>query len=207
MGSPVTPKAPPARFNNVHTVDEYALPPPVGQCQCCGTHSKSRSGQLLIQEQQINMADSIRKPRGGGKDPHDDPSDDSSFNSTKDNGKGKQRDPVDDGGDEGGSSSQEDRNGRLRRRRRDDEDWKFDSRLLKPPKAYDGSDLTYFQPWLEMLKSEMMSKWMPWGSILKVLEEAGERRLIQTPLKFLTSSRRARPKDPLNRSRMSSSEY
>ena len=84
MKSLVMPKAPPARFSNVHTIDEYAPPPPAGQCQCCRVQSKSRSGQLMIQEQQVNMADSIRKPRRGGNGPQDNQSDDSSSDSNKD---------------------------------------------------------------------------------------------------------------------------
>ena len=84
--------------------------------------------------------------------------------------------PSDDGG--GGQEDDAFEGLRAHKRRTNDDDggWKFDGCLLKPPKAYDGTDLAYFQPWLEMLKSEMMSEWEPCGAVLKVLEEAGERR-------------------------------
>lgn len=64
-----------------------------------------------------------------------------------------------------------------KKKRSEEEDWRFDGRCLKPPKLHDGTDLTYFQPWLQMSKSEVMSKWAPWGEISKPLDEAGERRL------------------------------
>ena len=55
---------------------------------------------------------------------------------------------------------------------------------MKVAKPYGGSDLAYFQPWLEMIKSETMSKWEAWGDILKIMEEAGERRLDPNPVEI-----------------------
>ena len=198
----LAPKAPPARFNNgrswihdsrVRTLNDIASPSQVGQCHCCTTCS-SRSGtqQMLIQEQQLNMADSIRKPKHNRSNHDDDPSeggsgDDSHQKDRKDKTKKKYLDDVDgdDGNGFGPNDSDGDSEGSSKaRRNQNDDNWKFDSRLLKPPKVYDGTGLAYFQPWLEMLKSEMMSKWEPWGDILKVLEEAGERRLDPNPIEI-----------------------
>ena len=51
-----------------------------------------------------------------------------------------------------------------------------------------------------MLKSEMMSKWEPWGDILRAREEAGERRLDPKPdgiVAILTRSRTRRTVDQI----------
>lgn len=79
------------------------------------------------------------------------------------------------------------------RRRKIDEDdggWKFDSRLLEQPHPHDGIDLAYFQPSLEMPKSEAMSKREPCGNILKVPEEVGERRLDSQPVVIVDVGRK-----------------
>ena len=189
------PKAPPAKFNlgsNVHTFNDIASLPLLGQCHCCTTcNSRQGTKQMMIQEQQTSMADNIRMPRRNKQGPDDESNgggsgDESRRGEKKDN---KKKELLDDDGDDHNDFESDESDGdsddsHNRRRTTDNDSWKFDSRLLKPPDAYDGIDLTYFQPWLELLQSEMMSKWEPWGDILRVLEGVGERRLDLNPIEI-----------------------
>ena len=106
------------------------------------------------------MVDRIKKPNK--KKNYDDEDFEGDEDLPSDRCKGRQF-GDDDGGD--GSSSSSNGNSNARKKKNVDEDCKFYSRLLKLPKPYDGIDLTYFQFWFEMFKSEMMNKWEPWGRI------------------------------------------
>ena len=120
-----------------------------------------------------------RKPGGSDDDPEDD--EDDFHNNFCRHGK-RPGGPGDDEGDDGGSNHSSQANVDNRKKKANDDAWKFDCRLLKPPKPYDDSELAYFQPWLEMLRSEMMNKWEPWGQILEVFEQPGEKRLDPHPM-------------------------
>ena len=144
-------------------------------------------------QQDLNMADTIRRPK---QRQQDDDHDDESDKGSNRRGRKNPDDDDDDGSEEGGDDDWE-RN--RKRNNRDEEDWKFDSGLLKPPKVYDGTDSAYFQPWLEMLKSEMMSKWELWGDILKVLDEVGQRRLDPDPVEISDIISRTKAKRTINR--------
>ena len=125
------------------------------------------------------MADIIKKPKTN-KDLDDEPSDDDSSSGSSAKGRWNKRHKKaldDDGGGDGSDGGNEGSRKGKKETHGNEDDWKFDSTLLQPPKSYDGSGLAYFQPWLEMLKSEMMSRWETWGEILEILEEVGERRV------------------------------
>lgn len=180
---------------NVHTLWEYNSADAQqgsGGCVCCNSR-RTRTGITQLLTQQHNMADRIRVPKQNKVDDENVQEEDEwesldSGDRRRNKGKRPEDDddkPSDDGLDNrrDNESDEEDRPSHKRSR---DDDWKFDSRLLEPPKAYDGSDLAYFQPWLEMLRSEMMNTWEPWGKILDVLEEAGEKRLDPNPIQIIS---------------------
>ena len=204
---PPMPKAPPRHLrSNVHTISD--LPPPpsqqTGQCNCCNNASV-KSGKILLMTQQSSMADTTRRPNIRKEPDDNDPSDDNSSSDSEPKGKWnrRNRNDLDDDDDPDDNEGHNDKGRKIRGKKSEDDkdDWKFDSRLLKPPKAYDGTDLAYFQPWLEMLKSEMTSRWETWEDILEVLESAGERRLDPNPTENTDILNKAKDNKTLNQVR------
>ena len=114
MRSPSVPKVPLARFNNVHTLDDFDSAPAPGQCQFCRNYgSKFGSSQTLIQEQHTSMADSIRRPKKGRRNPDDELGDDSSSSSDRSNRRRRKKDlDDDDDGDGNDDGSGDEASGR-----------------------------------------------------------------------------------------------
>ena len=82
------------------------------------------------------------------------------------------------GGDESGSSHGSSNGGKKTKTHHSiKHDWLFDSRLFTTFASYDGVDVVYFQQWFSFLKSEMVSRWETWETILDELERAGEHKV------------------------------